>query len=166
MGSLAAFFEQQSGEMDFEVNRLRAEVADLKALLAAKATDADAVLFTISIPPGVTAQRYDGLMTLWREQWALLGKAAPPVFPIVDGMAIEKLYHDGYGLYVIRVPDDLSMDAASRLASVWDHSWKGTDTPTVPMVVMARSLDVTRLSAQTLQSMGLMRIPDALMGPG
>jgi hypothetical protein len=80
-------------------------------------------------------------------------------------MAIEKLYHDGCGLYVIRVPDDLPKEAASRLAAVWDHSWQGTDTPIVPMVVMTRSLDLT-LSAQVLQAMGLMRIPDALMGPG
>jgi hypothetical protein len=67
MGSLAAFFQQQAAETDFEVDRLRAEVADLKALLAAKPA-APGGLYTISVPLDVTAARYDGLMALWREQ--------------------------------------------------------------------------------------------------
>jgi hypothetical protein len=163
---LASFFKTHVADADAVINRLRDEVADLKRVLAARPAVAGVGLFTIAMPLDVTAARYDRLMALWREQWELLGQAAPALFPVMDGMAIEKLYPDGYGLHVIRVPDDLPMKAASRLATVWDRAWQGTDAPKVPMVVIARSLDLTRLSAQVLQGMGLMRIPDALSGPG
>ena len=81
-------------------------------------------------------------------------------------MTIDKLEHDGFGLFVIRVPDDMKVEQAARIAHAWDASWARTETPHVPMTVMAQGLVLQHLTERQMQSIGYMRIPSELTEPG
>ena len=64
-------------------------------------------------------------------------------------MTLDKLEYDGFGVFVIR-----------------DASWAKTETPHVPMTLMAQTLHLDRLTERQMQSMGYMRIPSELTEPG
>jgi hypothetical protein len=89
-----------------------------------------------------------------------------PAILTVDGVTLDKVNYEGFGLFVIRVPDDMNPQNAMRIARAWDASWSKTDTPRVPMTVMAQSLRMDRLTERQMQSLGYMRIPSELTGPG
>jgi hypothetical protein len=74
--------------------------------------------------------------------------------------------YEGFGLFVIRVPDDMNPQNAMRIRRAWDASWRRTDTLNVPMTVMAQSLRMDRLTERQMQSLGYMRIPSELTEPG
>jgi hypothetical protein len=79
-------------------------------------------------------------------------------------VTLDKLEYDGFGLFVIRVPDNMKTEHEFRIARVWDASWAKTETPYVPM--MAQTLHLDQLTERQMQSMGYMRIPSELTEPG
>jgi hypothetical protein len=167
MGDLAAFLRTSVLEADAVIGRLQAEVANLKALLAAKLIEGSTGIYTVTMTGTPTAEQFAYLQNLWNEKWWQQGANPPPgLFPLVDGVSIDKLEHDGFGLFIIRVPDDMKVEQAAHLAHAWDASWAKTETPHVPMMVMAAGLRLERLTERQMQSIGYMRIPDELTGPG
>ena len=142
-------------------------MAALKSLLAAKPIEAGPGIFTITMTGTPTAEQFAYLPNLWNEKWWQQGANPPPgLFPLIDGVTIDKLEHDGFGLFVIRVPDDMKVEQAARIAHAWDASWAGTETPHVPMTVMAQGLVLQHLTERQMQSIGYMRIPSKLTEPG
>jgi hypothetical protein len=162
---LANFFLSAAEALQ-QISTLRDEVAALKALLAAKPIEAGPGIFTINMTGTPTAEQFAYLLHLWNEKWQRQGQTPPGLFPLVDGVTIDKLEHDGFGLFVIRVPDDMKVEQAARIAHAWDASWAGTETPHVPMTVMAQGLVLQHLTERQMQSIGYMRIPSELTEPG
>jgi hypothetical protein len=113
-----------------------------------------------------SVEQYHRMLDLWNEKWRQQGQNPPALFPLVEGVSIDKLEHNGFGMFVIRVPDDMKVEQAASLARAWDVSWARTETPNVPMTVMAQSLDLQRLTERQMQSIGYMRIPNELTEPG
>ena len=162
---LADFFLSEAEALQ-QISALRDEVANLKALLAAKPIEAGPGIFTINMTGTPTAEQFAYLQHLWNEKWQQQGQTPPGLFPLVDGVTLDKLEYDGFGLFVIRVPDDMKTEHAVRIARVWDASWSRTDTPNVPMTLMSQTLRLDRLTERQMQSMGYMRIPSELTEPG
>src|SRR3984957_5895632 len=160
---LADFFLSEDEALQ-QISTLRDEVAALKALLAAKPIEAGPGIFTINMTGTPTAEQFAYLLHLWNEKWQRQGQTPPGLFPLVDGVTIDKLEHDGFGLFVIRVPDDMKVEQAARIAHAWDASWTGTETPHVPMTVMGQGLVLQHLTERQMQSIGYMRIPSKLAG--
>src|SRR3954463_2287442 len=103
MADLVAVLKQQALEMHAEIKRLQGEAAELKRLLAAQPFDVDDGIITVAVPPNMTAEQYIFMIGLWKTAWEERGRPAPAVFPVVDGLAVEKLTYDNFGLYTIRV---------------------------------------------------------------
>ena len=162
---LADFFLSEAEALQ-QISTLRDEVAALKALLAVKPIEAGPGIFTITMTGTPTAEQFAYLLHLWNEKWQRQGQTPPGLFPLVDGVTIDKLEHDGFGLFVIRVPDDMKVEQAARIAHAWDASWASTETPHVPMTVMAQGLVLQHLTERQMQSIGYMRIPSELTEPG
>jgi hypothetical protein len=123
----------QSGQIAaaHEVARLQAEVDGLKTLLAAQPLEAGEGIFTINMTGTPTAEQFAYLLNLWNEKWEQQGQTPPGLFPLVDGVTLDKLDYDGFGLFVIRVPDNITTEHAFRIARVWDASRAKTETPHV-----------------------------------
>jgi hypothetical protein len=153
-------------EVFAEIARLQAELANLKTLLAAQPLEAGEGIFTINMAGTPTAEQFAYLHHLWNEKWQQQGQTPPGLFPLVDGVTLEKVDYEGFGLFVIRVPDDMNPQNAMRVARAWDAAWSRTDTPRVPMTVMAQTLRMDRLTERQMQSLGYMRIPSELTEPG
>src|SRR6202020_966747 len=68
-------------------------------------------------------EQFAYLQHLWNEKWQQQGHTPPGLFALVDGVTVDKLEYDGFGLFVIRVPDDMKTEHAVRIARVWDASW-------------------------------------------
>jgi hypothetical protein len=153
-------------EVFAEIARLQGEVEGLKILLAAQPLEAGEGIFTINMAGTPTAEQFAYLLNLWNEKWQQQGQTPPGLFPLVDGVTLDKVDYEGFGLFVIHVPDDMNPQNAMRIARAWDASWSKTDTPRVPMTVMAQSLRMDRLTERQMQSLGYMRIPSELTGPG
>jgi hypothetical protein len=154
-------------EVFADIGRLQAEVESLKTLLAAQPVEAGEGIFTINMAGTPTAEQFAYLLHLWNEKWQQpQGQTPPGLFPLVDGVTLDKVDYEGFGLFVIRVPDDMETENAMRIARAWAASWSKTDTPNVPMTVMAQSLRLNRLTEHQMQSMGYMRIPSELTEPG
>jgi hypothetical protein len=60
----------------------------------------------------------------------------------------------------------MTVKQAARLAHAWDASWARTETPNVPMMVMAEGLVLQHLTERQMQSIDYMRIPTELTEPG
>jgi hypothetical protein len=149
-----------------DIGHLQAEVENLKTLLAAQPVEAGEGIFTIDMAGTPTAEQFAYLLHLWNEKWQQQGQTPPGLFPLIDGVTLDKVDYEGFGLFVIRVPDDMKTEHAVRIARAWDASWSRTETPRVPMTVMAQGLRMDRLTERQMQSLGYMRIPSALTGPG
>jgi hypothetical protein len=134
-------------EVFAEIARLQAELANLKTLLAAQPLEAGEGIFTINMAGTPTAGQFAYLLNLWNEKWQQQGQTAPGLFPLVDA-------------------DDMNPQNAMRVARAWDAARSRTDTPCVPMTVMAQSLCLERLTERQMQSLGYMRMPSELTEPG
>jgi hypothetical protein len=135
-------------------------------LLAAEPVEAGTGIFNVTMPGTPTAEQFHRMLDLWNEKWRQQGQNPPALFPVVEDTSIDKLEHNGFGLFVLRVPDDMKVEQAARLAHAWDASWAKTETPNVPMAVMAKGLVLQHLTERQMQSIGYMRIPTELTEPG
>jgi hypothetical protein len=142
-----------------QLDLLRDENEYLKAILTAKPIEKTAGAYLWEVPAHWSPEDFTGATGVWKDYWEGCGLDAPSVFPLY-GIRIQRVSYEGFGLFVIRVHDDTPIESAEQIAKTWDSVWRKTSTPHVPMAVLAESVDMRKLSAKHLHSMGLMRVPD------
>jgi hypothetical protein len=148
-----------------EIRRLQAEVAALKAQVTAKPLEGTTGIYVVKVPIDTEVETYKQMVALWREVWNARGVEYPPaLIPLPTEVSIEQVTYNGFGMFVIRVPDDTPGELAARWAYAWDLAWLATETPNVPLMILSQSLDVQKFSDQQLRILGLMRIPDQRVG--
>ena len=148
-----------------EIANLQAQVASLTAALAAKPIEPASGIFVVTLPAETGVADYAQLLERWNSIWQERGVETPPaLLPIPEGVTLEQVDYNGFGIFCLRAPDDTPPAIAARWSFAWDLAWQNTPTPQVPMIVMGKGVDIERITDKGLQVLGLMRIPDQRTG--
>ena len=147
-----------------EIERLQAENEKLRTQVTAVPLSPVGI-YTVKMPDDTSHEAFKQAYALWTEVWKEQGVEEPPAliaFP--SDVSIEQVIYNGFGIFVIKLPDDTPIQAAQRWACAWDAAWQATTTPNAPVVFLTQSAELQDLSDQHLELIGLRRIPDQRVG--